>query len=65
MQCLLGEVEVAEEANQGGEDATRVGVVDGVHLLAHLLARALTHTVSPQRMLSGAHYLRDNKDAYD
>src|SRR2546422_2721136 len=30
----LGELEVAEQADQGGEDAARVGAVDGVHHLS-------------------------------
>ena len=31
MQRLLGEVKVAEQADQGGENATRLGAVDGVY----------------------------------
>jgi hypothetical protein len=40
---LLGEVEVAEQADQGGEDAARVGAVEGVYHLAQPVGRVLAH----------------------
>jgi hypothetical protein len=43
VQCLLGNLEVAEQPDQGGENATRVGAVDGVHSLAHQLGGVFTH----------------------
>ena len=43
VQRFLGEVEVAEQAYQGGEDAARVGAVDGVYRLAHALGGVLAH----------------------
>jgi len=36
VQRLLGEIEVAEQAHQGGEDVARVGAVDGVNPRARL-----------------------------
>ena len=39
VQRVLGEVEVAEQANEGGEDTARLGLVDLVHQPAHLLSR--------------------------
>ena len=45
---LLGEVEVAEQANQRGEDAARVGAVDSVYRLAGSLgASSLTNGKLP------------------
>jgi hypothetical protein len=38
VQRLLGEVEVAEEADEGGEDAARVGAVDFLYRLASSFA---------------------------
>ena len=43
VQRLLGEVEVAEQADQRGEDAARLGAVDGVEHLAHRFDRILAH----------------------
>ena len=40
---LLGEVEIAEQANQGGEDAARVGTVDSIYRLAGSLGCVLAH----------------------
>jgi hypothetical protein len=40
-QPVLGEVEVTEQADEGGQDATRVGVVDGLHPRADPLGRIL------------------------
>ncbi len=43
VQRFLGEVEVAEQTYQGGEDAARVGAVDGVYRLAHAQGGVLAH----------------------
>jgi len=43
VQRFLGEVEVAEQAYQGGEDAARVGAVDGLYRLAHTLRGLVAH----------------------
>ena len=43
LQRLLGEVEVAEEADQRGKDAPRFGAVDGVDRRARLLGRVHGH----------------------
>ncbi len=43
MQRLFGEVEVAEQADQGGEDASGIGAVDGVHRSARPFGRILAH----------------------
>ena len=43
VQRLLGEVEVAEQADERGEHAARFGAVDGVHLLAHRVGGRLCH----------------------
>ena len=43
VQRLFGEVEVAEQADQRGEDAARLGAVDGVHHLPHPFGSVLTH----------------------
>jgi hypothetical protein len=43
VQRLLGEVEVAEQADQGGEDAARLGAVEGLHLCAHWFGRIRVH----------------------
>ena len=48
---LLGQIEVAEEADQGGEDAARLGAVDGLDLAR---APAPPHRRSPASGLSGA-----------
>src|SRR4030095_10478922 len=48
VQRLLSEVEVAEKADQRGEDATRFGAVDGVCLLAHARGRILAHRYDRQ-----------------
>jgi len=47
VQRVLGEVEVAELADEGGEDTTRFGVADDVHHLAHLCACALASHAYP------------------
>ena len=47
VQRLLGEVEVAEQAEQGGEDAARVGAVDVVHQLERLVGRGLGSHAHP------------------
>ncbi len=47
MQRLLGEVEVAEQADQSGKDAARLGSIDGVHPLAHPIGGALAHRRIP------------------
>src|SRR5439155_884513 len=39
VQRLLGEVEVAQQANEGGEHPARVGAVDGVYHLAGSIRR--------------------------
>ena len=36
---LLGEIEIAEQTDQGREDAARIGAVDGVDRRAHLFDR--------------------------
>ena len=43
VQRLLGQIEVAEQADQGGKNAARLGAVDGVHHLAHPLPCVLGH----------------------
>ena len=49
VQPLLGEVEVAEQADQRGQDVPRLGMVDGFHPLAQLFGRVLTHPGSRSR----------------
>lgn len=43
VQRFLGQIEVAEQADQRGENATRLGAVDGVHRFAHRCERVLAH----------------------
>jgi hypothetical protein len=43
VQRLLGEIEVAEEADECGEDAPGVGTIDGLDRLARQLAGILAH----------------------
>ena len=38
VQCLFGEVEVAEQPDEGGEDAARVGAVQGINPFPDLIA---------------------------
>src|SRR5882762_9511063 len=38
VQRLLGAIEVAEQADQRGQDAARLGAVDRVHELAYVLS---------------------------
>jgi len=45
VQRVLCEVEVAEQADQGGEDAARVGAIDLVHFFVQLLDHALVHSI--------------------
>ncbi len=45
VQRLLGEVEVAEEADQRGEDAARLGPVDRVHRLPRVYSSGLQLTI--------------------
>jgi len=40
---LLGDIEIAEQADQRGEDAPRVGAVDGVHHRARGMDRIFVH----------------------
>jgi len=40
---ILSEVKIPEQADQAGEDAARIGTVEGVHLLAHFLAGVVAH----------------------
>jgi hypothetical protein len=56
VQCVLGEVEVAEQPHQRGEDAARVGTVDLAHLFAGTFGRGLSHAVRTEHvlMLAGA-----------
>jgi hypothetical protein len=56
VQRVLGEVEVAQQADQGGEDATRVGTVDLTHHLARDRGRSPLHAVRACHtpMLTGA-----------
>jgi hypothetical protein len=52
VQRLLGEVEVAEQADQSGENPARVGAVDGVHRFPHRPGRILArHPVSGYALL--------------
>ena len=44
---LLGEIEIAEQADQGGEHAARLGAVDGVHRRPHLFDRVLAPQLDP------------------
>ncbi len=57
VQRVLGEVEVAEHADEGGEDAARVGAVDRVHRLARLFGRVPAHLPCLPRMISPANIL--------
>jgi len=41
VQRLLGEIEVAEQAHQRGEDLPRVGTVDGVHHVTRAFPRVI------------------------
>src|SRR5262245_572870 len=43
VQRLLGELEAAEEADEGGEDAPRLGAVDRVHRLADAVDSGIIH----------------------
>src|SRR5262245_20063218 len=43
VQRLLGELEAAEEADQRGEDAARLGAVDRVHRLADTVEGGIAH----------------------
>jgi len=43
VQRLFGEIEVAEQTDEGGEDAARLGAVDGIHPLAHPFSRIRAH----------------------
>ena len=43
VQRLLGEIEIAEQADQRGEDAARLGAIDGVHHLAHAIVVTVAH----------------------
>ncbi len=43
VQRLFGDIEVAEQADQGGEDAARLRPVDGIYRFAHPFGRVLTH----------------------
>ncbi len=43
VERLLGQVEVAEEADEGGEHAARVGTVDGLHPVPYPFGRVLAH----------------------
>jgi hypothetical protein len=36
VQCLLGDIEVAKQADQRGKDAARFGAVDGIHRVTRL-----------------------------
>ena len=42
MERLLGQLEVAEEADEGGEDAARLGTVDGLYPVPYLVLRVST-----------------------
>ena len=44
VQRLLGAIEVAEQADQRGQDAARLGAVDRVHELAYVLSRIPVHS---------------------
>ncbi len=44
---LLGEIEIAEQADQGGEHAAGIGPVDGVHRRPHLFDRVLAPQLDP------------------
>ena len=43
MQCILGQLKVAEQADQCREDAPRLRTIDGVHFLPHFFASVLCH----------------------
>ena len=49
VQRLLGEIEIAEQADQGGEHAARLGAVDGVHRRPRLFDRVLAPQLRPRR----------------
>jgi hypothetical protein len=40
---LLGKIEVAEEPNQRGKDAARIGLVDGIHRITNATGVTLAH----------------------
>jgi hypothetical protein len=39
MQRLLGEIEIAEEADERGQDPAGIGAVDGIHGAPYLVSR--------------------------
>jgi hypothetical protein len=43
VQRVFGEVEVAEKADQGRQDPSRLQAVNGVHALAHLFGGVFFH----------------------
>ena len=48
MQRLFGEIEVTEQPDQGGENAPRLGAVDGVHRVPHLPVHVFVHAHQPK-----------------
>jgi hypothetical protein len=52
---LLGDIEIPQQADQGGEDAPRVGAVDGINHRARGMDRIFVHglAVSLFRPVSG------------
>jgi hypothetical protein len=43
VQGFLGEIEITEQADQCGEDATRLRAINGFRLFAHVRNRVLVH----------------------
>src|SRR4030095_8618605 len=62
VQGLLGEIEVAEQADQGGENATRLGTVNRVHDASYSFRRVLVHWgrhhMARRRFRQRAHFSR-------
>ena len=52
LENLLGEVEVAQQADQGGQDLARLGPVEAVDPLAHLGVGAVAHGAERSRVRS-------------
>ena len=62
VQALLGQVEVAEQADQRGKAAARLGAVDLLHLPAHCRRRGLLPCVRCGITFDHRGHLRSSKD---
>lgn len=54
MQGFFGDIEIAQQANQGGENAPRFGTVDGIHRCARILCGHFVHPDSLNRIVRDA-----------